>query len=198
MAKTIKEQAEALLTQHGWTYDRSRRSPAWTDSKKRTDNAIYLGTHGSIRYGLNKTDSRAFSYKSGEALNVLAAWLRKVTNMPEQLPIAKEENPLTVLRRQGHAVVQVMTLDQLTDFVQHWTNEEEETFEVYTWDNVPEGSNLYDNGCSTPCPSCKTSVVFSIGSLSHIHRVVTCPTCQHSFHPNPKKQRTYADAMRIQ
>jgi hypothetical protein len=121
MAKTIKQQAEELLTQYGWTYDASRRSPAWIDPKNRSDQAIYLGSHGSIRHGKSRTDSHSFERPGTPTIERLKYFLRGVSES-KPIPareVIKVENPITELRRKCHAIVQTMTVEQLNAMIEY-------------------------------------------------------------------------------
>lgn len=54
---TIKQKAEALLTQYGWVSTTRNGVDCWIDSNERTTDAVYLGPSGSIRKGATKSNS---------------------------------------------------------------------------------------------------------------------------------------------
>ena len=54
-----------------------------------------------------------------------------------------------------------------------------------TWDIVDAGKDLYNNGCSHPCPCCRTSIVFDEPSLGHVSILVDCPTCAAEVQVHP-------------
>lgn len=84
------------------------------DPKGRTNNGIYLGERGSIRYGYNKSESRPIG--GNGSLENLERYLMKIRDTPIPEPLLeqiKRENPITIARRNVHAIVQQLTLEQL-------------------------------------------------------------------------------------
>lgn len=79
---TIKQNAEALLTQYGWTLTKRNGVNCWIDSQDKTSDAIYLGTSGSIRKGANKSNSRPM-FNGLSSLKRYLEFLQKQAELPK-------------------------------------------------------------------------------------------------------------------
>ena len=79
---TIKQNAEALLTQSGWTPSNRNGVDCWIDPSSKTTDAIYLGPSGSIRKGANKSNSRPM-FNGLSSLKRYLEFLEKQVELPK-------------------------------------------------------------------------------------------------------------------
>jgi len=105
MAKTIKQQALTLICKYGWVPN--QRGTAHCDPKGRTAKQVYLGRGYSVRIG----ESKATSYPT--TISKLESFLHSVESLPVPTIEPKQENPLTVARREWHTRIGQMDLESL-------------------------------------------------------------------------------------
>ncbi len=79
---TIKQNAEALLTQYDWLRTKRNGVECWIDQSYKTNDAIYLGPSGSIRKGANKSNSRPM-FNGLSSLKRYLEFLQKQAELPK-------------------------------------------------------------------------------------------------------------------